>query len=138
MTFNIVLLGMDSVGKSSIVSRVVDDLAGQRVFGDVADITFHVEEADVTLRIWDTGSFQLYRTTYGQFLRRSHSIAFVCSCTDPDASREFNQFSLTSMSRSSCLITGFFSPFASPRRISMTHLSHGRGAYSFRMSQVPS
>lgn len=79
--FKILLVGDTGVGKSSLITRFVDDLYSD-MFISTIGVDFKIRTADidgsrVKMQIWDTAGQERFRTITSSYYRGSHGIIIV-------------------------------------------------------------
>jgi small GTP-binding protein len=88
----VVLLGATSVGKTSIVARVLSDEFDheqpQTIGVTYQSKSIHTERADVTLRIWDTAGQERFRSIAPMYYQGSRCAVVVFSLADANTLRE--------------------------------------------------
>ena len=90
-TFKVLLIGDSSVGKTSLISRFVDDAFAQSYTATVGiDNKAKVVDLDgfrVKLQIWDTAGQERFRTLTTAYYRGAQGIALVYDITRPNTFR---------------------------------------------------
>ncbi|KAH7823291.1 Rab1L2, Rab1-like protein [Monocercomonoides exilis] len=85
-TFNIVLVGQRSVGKTSILLRFVDDEfignTNATIGLDTRDVNVEIDDQFVTLHLWDTAGSELFSSMPSTTYRRADGLMIVYDCTD--------------------------------------------------------
>jgi small GTP-binding protein len=88
----VVLLGATSVGKTSIVTRLLsedfDHEQPQTIGVTYQSKSIHTERADVTLRIWDTAGQERFRSIAPMYYQGSRCAIVVFSLADANTLRE--------------------------------------------------
>eukprot|EP01126_Amoeba_proteus_P047633 TRINITY_DN5454_c0_g1_i2.p1 TRINITY_DN5454_c0_g1~~TRINITY_DN5454_c0_g1_i2.p1 ORF type:complete len:207 (-),score=31.86 TRINITY_DN5454_c0_g1_i2:94-678(-) len=75
--FKILILGDPSVGKTSLLIRLVEDkFLSQPILGtqDYRDFTVNVQGKQIALQIWDTAGEERFRTITSSFYRGTHGV----------------------------------------------------------------
>lgn len=88
ITVNIITLGEGTVGKSSLISRFVDNkfdpVYSQTIGVDFKTTTIRVDEVEVKLRVWDTAGQENFRNRLPRtYFERADGIMFVSDLSNP-------------------------------------------------------
>ncbi|NEP17061.1 MAG: GTP-binding protein [Leptolyngbya sp. SIO4C1] len=88
----LLLVGQGSVGKTSLIQRLLDDRfnpnQSQTDGLNVREWTVHVNSKDVRLNVWDFGGQEIYHATHQFFLTKRSLYLLVCNCrTSEDENR---------------------------------------------------
>ncbi|MDF5712105.1 MAG: leucine-rich repeat domain-containing protein, partial [Nostoc sp. S4] len=80
----LLLVGQGSVGKTSLVNRLIDNTFNpnqSKTDGlGVTNWTIHVNSKDVRLNVWDFGGQEVYHATHQFFLTKRSLYLLVCNC----------------------------------------------------------
>ncbi|NJN72933.1 MAG: GTP-binding protein [Limnothrix sp. RL_2_0] len=78
------LVGQGSVGKTSLIERLINDHYDQnqpQTDGlSVKDWQIHVNSKDIRLNVWDFGGQEIYHATHQFFLTKRSLYILVCNC----------------------------------------------------------
>lgn len=87
--FKIVVVGNSGVGKSSLITRYVEQdfcSSHKSTIGvDFLIRTLKVGDKSVKLQLWDTAGQERYKSVSLQFFRLANAVIFVFDVTDPDS-----------------------------------------------------
>lgn len=90
-TFKLILIGDSGVGKSSLLTRYVNDVYNTSFMStigiDFKVKTIELEGKKIKLQIWDTAGQERFRKIVSSYYRGAQGIAFVFDLTD---SKSFN------------------------------------------------
>jgi small GTP-binding protein len=90
-TFKVLLVGDSSVGKTSLISRFIDDTFAQSYTATVGidnkSKLIDVDGFKVKLQIWDTAGQERFRTITTAYYRGAQGIALVYDITRPNTFR---------------------------------------------------
>ncbi|NJK99654.1 MAG: GTP-binding protein [Spirulinaceae cyanobacterium SM2_1_0] len=80
----LLLVGQGSVGKTSLVNRLIDGTFNEREAQTdglrVREWRVHVNSKDVRLNVWDFGGQEIYHATHQFFLTKRSLYLLVCNC----------------------------------------------------------
>ena len=80
----LILVGQGSVGKTSLINRLIHDRFNQdekQTDGlSVTNWTIHINSKDVRLNVWDFGGQEIYHATHQFFLTKRSLYLLVCNC----------------------------------------------------------
>jgi internalin A len=80
----LLLVGQGSVGKTSLVNRLIDNTFNpnqSKTDGlGVNNWTIHINSKDVRLNVWDFGGQEVYHATHQFFLTKRSLYLLVCNC----------------------------------------------------------
>jgi len=83
--YKLVFIGDQSVGKTSIINRYVNDeynMTNQPTVGiDFVSKTIQMENKAIRLQLWDTAGQERFRSLIPGYLRDSHAIILVFDLT---------------------------------------------------------
>ena len=88
-TFKLVFLGDSSVGKSSVITRKVQDKFDEYLEPTIGaaflSTSIKVGESTVTLQIWDTAGQERYKSLAPMYYRGAHAAVIVYDITNYDS-----------------------------------------------------
>jgi small GTP-binding protein len=92
----VVLLGSQSVGKTSIVNRLIHDKFQDNMISTIGAVfvsrTCLVDDIHVKLEIWDTGGQEKYRAIVPMYYRDADAVVFVYDVTAADSLKAIEAF----------------------------------------------
>ena len=84
--FKLLLLGLDNIGKTSLLSRYYDNSFETRVIATIGlDFrlkTINIEDKKIKLQIWDTAGQDKFRSLVKNYYKGTHGFIFVYDVTD--------------------------------------------------------
>lgn len=88
-TFKLVFLGDSSVGKSSVISRQVqdkfDELSEPTIGAAFLSTNIFIDESKINLQIWDTAGQERYKSLAPMYYRGAHAAVVVYDITSYDS-----------------------------------------------------
>lgn len=92
--FKIILVGNADIGKTSMLSRFVDDVYSENYVSTIG-VDFkikmlEVNKKDIKMQIWDTAGQDRFRTITSTYYRGSHGIVIAFDITDKESFSNIN------------------------------------------------